>query len=107
MQFRPHRYRTEFPIVFSTPMGNVNAVINDVNETGALVSISQPLQRGHKIRVSFLNNHIDAIVQWSLRGKCGISFRPQLTIAQVDMLRYKQGGHRGIRHSSTGYAEMR
>ena len=46
MQFRPHRYRTEFPTVFSTPMGNVNAVINDVNETGALVSISQPLQRG-------------------------------------------------------------
>ena len=76
MQSRPHRYRTEFPTVFSTPTGNVKAVINDVNETGALVSISQPLQRGHKIRVSFLNNHIDAIVQWSLRGKCGISFRP-------------------------------
>lgn len=68
MQFRPHRYRTEFPTVFSTPMGNVNAVINDVNETGALVSISQPLQRGHKIRVSFLNNHIDAmVVAWQMR----------------------------------------
>jgi hypothetical protein len=104
MQFRPHRYRTEFPTVLNTPVGSVKAVINDVNETGALMTISSPLQRGFKIRMSFLNNHVDAVVQWSLRGKCGIAFRPHLTIAQVDMLRYKQGGHRAMRHS---YAEMR
>lgn len=107
MQFRSHRYRTEFPITFQTPVGAVKAVINDVNETGALVSIATPLQRGQRISMSYLNNQVQAIVQWSLRGKCGISFRPHLTIAQVDLLRYKSAGHRQTRHSSTGYAEMR
>lgn len=107
MQFRPHRYRTEFPTVLTTPVGSVKAVVDDVNETGALMTISTPLQRGHKIRMSFLNNSVEAVVQWSQRGKCGIAFRPQLTIAQVDMLRYKQGGNQRMHHSSTRYAEMR
>ena len=107
MQFRSHRYRTEYPITLKTPIGAVQAVINDVNETGALVSIATPLARGQRISMSYLNNRVEAIVQWSLKGKCGISFRPHLTIAQVDLLRYKSAGHRQMRHNSTGYAEMR
>lgn len=107
MQFRSHRYRTEFPTTLSTPVGKVKIVINDVNETGALISTQTLLSRGQKVDMVVLNHRIAGIVQWSLRGKCGIAFRPHLTIAQVDMLRYKPGGTRTARHSSTAYAEMR
>ncbi|MCO4842248.1 MAG: PilZ domain-containing protein [Yoonia sp.] len=107
MQYRPHRYRTEYPITLITPAGPVKAVIDDVNETGALVTIRGPVARGHKVSMSFLNNRVEAVVHWALRGKCGIAFRPHLTAAQVDALRYKQGGHRSLRHTSVNYAEMR
>ena len=107
MQYRPHRYRTEFPVILQTPVGPIKSVINDINETGALISIERPLLRGHKIQTSFLNNRISGIVQWAANGKCGVTFRPHLTITQVNSLRYKQSGYRGLRHNSTGYAEMR
>ena len=107
MQYRPHRYRTEFPTTMKTPFGSAKAVINDVNETGALMETTAPLVRGHNIEITFLNNQITGIVQWAADGRCGVTFRPFLTIAQVDSLRYKQSGHRGMRHSSASYAEMR
>ncbi|MFT4743540.1 MAG: hypothetical protein ACI91Z_001515 [Yoonia sp.] len=107
MQYRPHRYRTEFPTTVRTPFGPAKAVINDVNETGALMETSVSLLRGHKIEILFLNNRVSGIVQWSAGGRCGVTFRPHLTTTQVDSLRYKQSGHRGIRHNSTGYTEMR
>ena len=107
MQYRPHRYRTEFPTTMRTPFGSAKAVINDVNETGALMATSAPLARRQKIEISFLNNKVSGVVQWAAGGRCGVTFRPCLTIAQVDSLRYKQSGHRGMRHNSTGHAEMR
>ncbi len=111
MEFRPRRYRTEFPITFKTPNGSVKAIINDVNDTGALVTSDALLQRGQKISMQFLNHRVDAIVRWSLRGKYGIVFRPMLTIAQVDVLRQRSGSHgTSERHSSASYAsyaEMR
>ncbi|MCO4846662.1 MAG: hypothetical protein KC448_01655 [Yoonia sp.] len=107
MQYRPHRYRTEFPTTMKTPFGPSEAVINDVNETGALMKTSAPLARGHKIEFTFLNNKVTGIVQWAADGRCGVTFRPHLTITQVDSLRYKQSGHRSMRHRSTSYVEMR
>lgn len=107
MQFRSHRYRTEFPTALSTPIGKLKIIIDDVNETGALISLQETLLRGHKVEMVVLNHRIAGIVQWSLRGKCGIAFRPHLSIAQVDTLRYKSGGLRNARHTSSGYAEMR
>jgi len=107
MKFRPHRYRTEFPVVISTPMGQAKTVINDVNETGALMTTNAPLARGHKIEISVLNQHIRGVVQWSAAGRCGVAFRPHLTINQVDSLRYRQAGRRTGHHHASGYAEMR
>lgn len=107
MQFRPHRYRTEFPTVLSTPLGKIKVVVNDVNETGALITIKEQLSRGHKVELIVLNQRVSGIVQWAFRGKCGITFRPHLTIAQVDLLRYKQGGKSRTNHRSLGFAEMR
>jgi len=107
MQFRPHRYRTEFPTLLSTPIGKVKIVINDVNETGALITLNETLSRGHRVEMVVLNQRITGIVQWAVRGKCGVTFRPHLSIAQVDLLRYKQGGHRGARHTPNRFAEMR
>ena len=107
MQFRPHRYRTEFPTLLSTPIGKVKIVINDVNETGALITLNETLSRGHSVEMVVLNQRITGIVQWANRGKCGVTFRPHLSNAQVDLLRYKQGGHRGARHMPHSYAEMR
>ncbi len=107
MQFRPHRYRTEFPAVLSTPMGKLKVTINDVNETGALITLPETLARGHKVEMVVLNHRISGIVQWALRGKCGVTFRPHLSIAQVDVLRYKQGGNLTARHRTMNYAEMR
>lgn len=107
MQYRPHRYRTEFPTTMRTPFGPAKAVINDVNETGALMETNAHILRGQKIEISFLNNEVSGIVQWVARGRCGITFHPFLTVKQVDALRYKQSGHRGMLHSSTGYDEMR
>lgn len=108
MKFRPHRYRTEFPVALATPAGNVKAVVNDVNETGVLMTIGDALQRGDPVRMRFLNSHADGIVQWAMRGRCGITFRPHLTMAQVDMLRQRAGSHgASVRHNSSGYSEMR
>lgn len=107
MQFRPHRYRTEFPTILTSPLGKIKVVINDVNETGALISTSQPLARGHKVELVVLNTRISAIVLWASRDKCGVTFRPHISIAQVDVLRYKQGGHGKARQHAMGYAEMR
>lgn len=107
MQFRSHRYNTEFSTIMSTPIGKLNITINDVNETGALISMSETLARGHKVEMSIRFHKIIGIVQWSKRGKCGITFRPHLTLEQVDMFRHRHGGQRSLHHSSTGYAEMR
>lgn len=107
MQFRPHRYRTEFPTVLTTPVGKLKITVNDVNETGALVTLKEQLARGQKVEMMVLNQRITAVVQWAMRGKCGITFRPHLSIAQVDLLRYKQGGQSKPRHRPLGYAEMR
>lgn len=107
MKFRPHRYRTEFPVIFTTSAGTVKATINDVNDTGASLTADGPLQRGEKISMQFLNHQVEAIVQWSVRGKCGIAFHPMLTVAQVNVLRQRSGSQStNGRHSSTGYAEM-
>jgi hypothetical protein len=63
MQYRPHRYRTEFPTTMRTPFGSAKAVINDVNKTGVLMATSAPLARGQKIEISFLNNKVSGVVQ--------------------------------------------
>ena len=93
--------------MLSTPLGKLKITINDVNETGALISLSETLARGHKVEMVVLNHRIAGVVQWSVRGKCGIAFRPHITIAQVDLLRYKQGGQQATRHAPRNYAEMR
>jgi hypothetical protein len=51
---------------------------------------------------------MSGVVQWAAPDKCGIKFKPFLTVLQIDILRYKKAGRSlaGHRHSSTGFQEM-
>lgn len=109
MQYRPHRYLTEFPATVHTPWGPQKGRVIDVNNVGARVRGLRGIQRGQKIRFKVLHTTIDAIVQWAGHDCIGITFRPQITDDQVDTLRFRKGGRAGRRPSTVGFglAEMR
>lgn len=109
MQYRPHRYITEFPTTVHTPWGPKKAHIIDVNNVGARLKGLRGMQRGQKLRLKALHTTIDGIVQWAGPDCIGISFRPQINDDQVDMLRFRKGGRAGRRPSTVGFrfAEMR
>lgn len=109
MQYRTHRYQTEFPINLRTPTGPQQCKVIDVNNTGARITGPRALQRGTKIQFNVLNHRVDAIVCWVSGDRVGIKFRPQITDNQVDTLRYRRDGRTGSVRSSVGFtfAEMR
>ncbi len=109
MQYRPHRYPTEFPIAINTPTGQQKGQVVDVNNVGARIKGLRDMRRGDKVRVKILNMNVDAVVQWVSHACAGITFRPQITNDQVDMLRYRRDGRAGRRPSTVGFgfAEMR
>lgn len=109
MQYRQHRYPTEFPIAISTPSGPQQGQVVDVNNVGARIKGLRDLQRGDKVRVKILNMHVDAVVQWKSTDCLGITFRPQINDDQVDTLRYRRDARAGRRPSTVGFgfAEMR
>lgn len=109
MQYRPHRYQTQFPIELCTPFGRQKCQVVDVNNTGARISGPVNLQRGHKIHFNVLNNRIEALVCWVAGNRVGIKFRPHITDTQVDMLRYRRDARQGAHRGSVGFsfAEMR
>ena len=109
MQYRPHRYQTQFPIVVRTSTGPEQARIIDVNNEGARLTGLRRLIRGEKLALDVLSHRVDAVVTWSAHDKAGISFRPRLTDDQVDTLRHRKDSRAGHRRGSIGfsYAEMR
>ncbi len=109
MQYRPHRYLTEYPVELITPSGPQRVKITDVNTVGARIRGLQDLRRGQKIQFKFLSHRTEAIVRWVSGERAGLTFRPHITDLQVDMLRYRQDGRRDIEHGTVGfsYAEMR
>jgi hypothetical protein len=107
MQFRPHRYQTQFPITLRTSTGPQRCHVTDVNTSGARIKGLRDMRRGDKLQVEILNLRADAVVQWASNGTVGITFRPQITDDQVDILRYRRDGRVSGRHRTVGYAEMR
>ena len=108
MKYRTHRYPTEFPATVKTPTGIIDARIKDVNATGALLITKTPLSVGQSVTFTALGHKMSGVVQWAAPDKCGIKFKPFLTVLQIDILRYKKAGRSlaGHRHSSTGFQEM-
>lgn len=109
MQYRPHRYQTEFPVYLRTPSGPQQANVIDVNNTGARLGGLTDLARGDKVYVDVLGHRVTAVVCWVSGERAGISFRPQITDDQVDTLRYRRDGRAGHRRGRVGFtfAEMR
>ena len=109
MQYRPHRYRTQFPAKFRTGAGMVTADVIDVNNSGARINGLQNMRRGDKIQVEIFSLWAPAVVQWVANGNVGITFRPHITDDQVDILRFRPDGRHSGRPGSVGYGlvEMR
>ena len=109
MQYRPHRYPTQFPIKLSASSGTIECQVIDVNNTGARVIGAGHLERGQKVAFRILNHPAEAVVRWVSGDRAGITFRPQLTDVQVDTLRYRRDRGNYSRHGSVGspYPELR
>lgn len=109
MQYRPHRYNTQYPVEMGTPAGRQKGKVIDVHNAGARIEGLRGLRRGDKVQVVILSQKAEAIVQWVSGSRAGLAFRPQINDDQVDTLRYRQdkrhGAHRGT--VGFGFAEMR
>ncbi|MFO8127929.1 PilZ domain-containing protein [Yoonia sp.] len=103
MQYRPHRYQTQFPIQLSTRSGLQQCQVIDVNAGGARIMSAARLQRGEKVKFRVLNHDVAAIVQWTAGDKAGLTFRPQLSAILVDTLRYRRDAPRGLRRGTVGF----
>jgi hypothetical protein len=106
MQYRSHRYKTEFPVKLRTSTGQQTGEIVDVNNTGAQIKGLRDLRRGDKVQVEILYLRAEAVVKWTSNGNIGVNFRPQITDDQVDTLRYRRDGRMGTRQGSVGFVEM-
>lgn len=108
MQYRSHRYPSEFPAPIRTPIGVQKAEITDVNNAGAQVSGLVGVGRGDKIEIDVLSQRIAGVVQWVKASDAGVIFRPCISDHLVDTLRHRRDGRFGGR-GSVGFAftEMR
>lgn len=109
MQYRQHRYATEYPIEVRTPSGQQKVHVVDVNRKGVRIEGLQNIERGQRIQLNILSCPVDAIVQWVAGGLAGLTFRPQITEDQVDTLRYRRDARAVQRRGAVGFgfAEMR
>ncbi|WP_342078710.1 PilZ domain-containing protein [Yoonia sp. SS1-5] len=107
MQYRPHRYNTQFPLTLLTPAGEQSARVVDINNDGARLEGPKALRRGDKVQLNVLSHRVEAVVQWAFGGRAGISFRPKLSDDHVDTLRFRRDGRSGYRRGSVGFVEMR
>ena len=104
MQYRSHRYPTQFPVSLITASGQQQSHISDVSSSGARIAGPRNLRRGDKVKVRFLNEELSACVCWANQDQAGISFRPQITTLQVDKLRYRKDLPSSHRRGSVGFA---
>lgn len=105
MQYRAHRYPTEFPVDLTTPLGRQKAIVANVNATGAKITkLHDGLKRGHKVQIEVLSQRIDAVVRWVNGGQAGVSFRALINQDQVDTLRYRRDRRNVVRPGAVGYA---
>ena len=109
MQYRSHRYPTEYPVQLCSPGGSLKAKIVNVHAAGAKIQVAAPLLRGDRVSFQILSTPVHGIVLWSARGHIGVTFRPELTMDQVDTLRQRRDSRNVHRPGQVGFrfAEMR
>lgn len=109
MQYRPHRYNTNYPVDMQTPSGPQRGRVIDVNNAGARIEGLRDLRRGDKLRLTVLGQHVDAIVKWVAGRRIGLTFRPQINNHLVDTLRYRSDARPDGRRPTAGFGftEMR
>ena len=109
MQYRPHRYPTDYRLTVTAAGRRETALIVDVSRTGARLSGIEGLQRGDKIDLDVLSNRVESVVLWSRSGFAGVPFRPAINDHMVDVLRKRVDGHRQFGGASVGFqfSEMR
>jgi len=104
MQYRPHRYQTQFPIQLLTPLGRQQCHVMDVNSRGARIVNCATVRRGDKVRFRILNDEVGAVVCWVKGSSAGITFRPPITPLQVDTLRYRRDAPQGRQRPGIGFS---
>ena len=107
MQYRPHRYQTDFAVSVSTTAGTCGAKVVNVSRTGAELSGLDGLQRGDKIRIDVLSHKVDAVVLWSRSHNAGVTFRPAISDHMVDVLRKRVDGRQKAGRIGFRFPEMR
>ncbi|MEO1639173.1 MAG: PilZ domain-containing protein [Pseudomonadota bacterium] len=109
MQYRSHRYQTQYPVNLHTPSGVQRGSIIDVNNGGARVLGMHDLARGDKVSMTVLSHKIDAIVCWAESDRAGLTFRPRLNDHMLDTVRYRRDPRAGMngRARAFGFPEMR
>ena len=108
MQYRSHRYPSQFPAQFRTPLGLQKGDVTDVNHAGAQISGLKGLNRGDKVEIDVLSLRVSGVVQWINANDVGITFRPHISDHLVDTLRHRRDGRFGGRGSvGFAFAEMR
>ncbi|MDB4254544.1 PilZ domain-containing protein [Yoonia sp.] len=89
MQYRSHRYPTQFPLRVQTRQGSQQGEVVDVNHSGARLTGLKRLSRGDKIQLDILSHRVEAVVLWAARGGIGVMFRPKLCDHHLDTLRQR------------------
>lgn len=103
MQYRSHRYPTQFPIRVLTPHGIQQAHVIDVNQSGARLTGLTRLKRRDKIQLDVLSHKVDAVVLWVARNYVGITFRPLLNDHQLDTLRFRRDQRNAHQRGRVGF----
>ena len=109
MQYRSHRYPTQYPVQLFAPTGSQKSVVVNVHAAGAKIRTNQLLKRGDRVSFQILSTPVHAVVLWAAAGFIGVSFRPELTLDQVDTLRQRRDSRNVHRPGQVGFrfAEMR
>lgn len=94
MQYRPHRYRSDYTVQVDAPMGQLRAAISNVNEGGAQLRDTCGLRAGDPVQFNVLQNRISGVVQWATGTSAGLAFHPQITVDQIDAIRNRIDGRR-------------
>lgn len=107
MQYRAHRYPTDYAVQIRTASGLQRGMLCDVNRSGARVRGLVDIQRGEKLRMNVLSQYVDARVLWANDGQVGVAFRPAIPEHLVDVMRRRADGHRNRHSLGFAYPEMR
>ena len=109
MQYRPHRYLTDFPVTVRAANGPQRANVVDVNAYGARLKGLKDINEGDKLQIDILSLKAHGVVRWVGPGQLGIVFRPRLSEHEVDTLRHRRDLRKGHHRGTVGFGlrEMR